>query len=298
MRLSSKLNRTCGLARNLLPTLPLHLVHCLSCNPTYCPALSRIIQENCPIDQLSKPKKNCPQPWAGAPSRVQALRLQGPAPPPAAFPPGPGVWPGRPRPLPALPPPPPSAARLPPRPTFPLPPFAPHGLPRPLLHPPPASAPGASLRPPRCRVRADSKRSCLPAHRGCNTNAASRCQRASGRDASGCKSKGDQEARCAFPRCCSRLRKGSFQILQPGLKSCALLPGASADGSKAPPSPAKRGVVILPGLGNNSADYSAVAADLQGRGVPVEVAKVTRLTGMCFCTALQYLHCSLLTAVR
>ena len=35
--------------------------------------------------------------------------------------------------------------------------------------------------------------------------------------------------------------------------------------------------MILPGLGNNSADYSAVAADLQGRGVPVEVAKVTRL---------------------
>ena len=122
MRLSSKLNRTCGLARNLLPTLPLHLVHCLSCNPTYCPALSRIIQENCPIDQLSKPKKNCPQPWAGAPSRVQALRLQGPAPPPQRSRPGRVCGRGGPAPSPPslpLPPPPPASPRAPPSPSPP-----------------------------------------------------------------------------------------------------------------------------------------------------------------------------------
>ncbi|KAG2441158.1 hypothetical protein HXX76_004010 [Chlamydomonas incerta] len=48
---------------------------------------------------------------------------------------------------------------------------------------------------------------------------------------------------------------------------------ASMDGSK--PSP-RRGVLLLPGLGNNAGDYAPLAAKLEARGLAVEVAQVTR----------------------
>ncbi|PNH05599.1 hypothetical protein TSOC_008106, partial [Tetrabaena socialis] len=40
--------------------------------------------------------------------------------------------------------------------------------------------------------------------------------------------------------------------------------------------PTSRGVLILPGLGNNAADYGPLAAQLEARGMAVEVAQVTR----------------------
>ena len=39
----------------------------------------------------------------------------------------------------------------------------------------------------------------------------------------------------------------------------------------------QRGVVVLPGLGNNSKDYAILAEDLRKRGLKVDIAKVTRL---------------------
>ncbi|EFJ41234.1 hypothetical protein VOLCADRAFT_107781 [Volvox carteri f. nagariensis] len=43
-----------------------------------------------------------------------------------------------------------------------------------------------------------------------------------------------------------------------------------------PPPPTHRGVLILPGLGNNAADYGPLAVQLEARGMAVEVAQVTR----------------------
>lgn len=48
-----------------------------------------------------------------------------------------------------------------------------------------------------------------------------------------------------------------------------------ADGSASPK--AKRAVVLLPGLGNNSQDYKAVGEALTGRGLHVQTAALTRL---------------------
>jgi hypothetical protein len=48
---------------------------------------------------------------------------------------------------------------------------------------------------------------------------------------------------------------------------------ASQDDSDASP---KRSVVVLPGLGNNSQDYAAVAQALQARGLHVQTAAVAR----------------------
>lgn len=42
-------------------------------------------------------------------------------------------------------------------------------------------------------------------------------------------------------------------------------------------SPARKGVVVLPGLGNNKKDYDAIAADLEEQGLVVNVAEVTRI---------------------
>lgn len=41
--------------------------------------------------------------------------------------------------------------------------------------------------------------------------------------------------------------------------------------------PARKGVVVLPGLGNNKKDYDAIAADLEEQGLIVNVAEVTRI---------------------
>lgn len=56
---------------------------------------------------------------------------------------------------------------------------------------------------------------------------------------------------------------------------------------------ATRGVLILPGLGNNAADYEGLSQQLSKRGMDVEVAPITRLDwsknaagladGVCFC---------------
>ncbi|PNW80345.1 hypothetical protein CHLRE_07g313550v5 [Chlamydomonas reinhardtii] len=50
---------------------------------------------------------------------------------------------------------------------------------------------------------------------------------------------------------------------------------ASATVGDSKPSP-RRGVLLLPGLGNNAADYGPLAAKLEARGMAVEVAQVTR----------------------
>lgn len=38
-----------------------------------------------------------------------------------------------------------------------------------------------------------------------------------------------------------------------------------------------RGIIILPGLGNNSADYDGLAAQLRAKGVAVAIAPVARI---------------------
>ncbi|GLC45176.1 hypothetical protein PLESTB_000427400 [Pleodorina starrii] len=55
-----------------------------------------------------------------------------------------------------------------------------------------------------------------------------------------------------------------------GIARAAAGPGA------APTENISRGVLILPGLGNNAADYGPLAAQLEARGMAVEVAQVTR----------------------
>lgn len=47
--------------------------------------------------------------------------------------------------------------------------------------------------------------------------------------------------------------------------------------SDAPPARPSRGVILLPGLGNNDADYAELAALLRQQGLAVEVAQVSRL---------------------
>lgn len=47
------------------------------------------------------------------------------------------------------------------------------------------------------------------------------------------------------------------------LKSTAAAAGGGAEAGKALAKRQRRGVVILPGLGNNSGDYDAISADLQ-----------------------------------
>lgn len=58
-----------------------------------------------------------------------------------------------------------------------------------------------------------------------------------------------------------------------------LAASASVEPNTSPSSSAqrrRRGVVILPGLGNNAADYNAISADLRARGLAVATAQVSR----------------------
>lgn len=58
---------------------------------------------------------------------------------------------------------------------------------------------------------------------------------------------------------------------RPHWRPPAAVASGSSDASKL------RSVVVLPGLGNNTADYARLAAALQARQLNVEVAQVSRL---------------------
>ncbi|KAK2991567.1 hypothetical protein RJ640_026070 [Escallonia rubra] len=58
---------------------------------------------------------------------------------------------------------------------------------------------------------------------------------------------------------------------------CSAISEAESSSSTATTSFSPRPAVILPGLGNNTADYQKLALSLQGYGVPSVVAKVSRI---------------------
>ncbi|KAK3007483.1 hypothetical protein RJ639_013582 [Escallonia herrerae] len=59
--------------------------------------------------------------------------------------------------------------------------------------------------------------------------------------------------------------------------SCSAISEAEPSSSTTTTSFSPRPAVILPGLGNNTADYQKLALSLQGYGVPSVVAKVSRI---------------------
>jgi NAD(P)H-hydrate repair Nnr-like enzyme with NAD(P)H-hydrate epimerase domain len=71
----------------------------------------------------------------------------------------------------------------------------------------------------------------------------------------------------------------------------AALAGISGRGSNS--DPAQRGVLILPGLGNNAADYTKLAGLLQEKGMAVQVAQVERIDWSRNAAALTYGELSL-----